>query len=1045
MGINSYYSTGQKLQSVQFGPFVEGIDEATEPHLLDQRTFSNAENLDMDTHPGRLSKRPGLQKVSSLSTVLESAPKNAFTYIKNGREMMFISDGKYVIRSEDGLTFTRMKQVKLSDGTVEDLILNTSGYPRFTQGHGKLWITNKIDPVMSWDMLDISTDRDHVLKHDKQLTDKLPNNSSFSTFVYTGSASFEINEFRGKIFAIGLKEDGSEVGATGEYSIILSNTASTGTKVFTLVNTLNVSATDGKNAVITIGASIPKCSYMQFYHETMFIADTDNPLEIRFSELSDPNQPIITINADHPNAWPAVNQLTVQAGVGDKIYGFSPVYRNRLAVFKEIGIFRIDPDPTFKFTLENFTDEVGSRFPDTWIEINGVLKFLGSRRDSKPDIFYTDFVSIGDYNRKHHITLDSLKQPKQMIKSSITTGNSWGNANMSTLTDISEGMLQVGKINIGWSNLYSCEELPEDASIAWESISLDNILSTVSGQLRLDKSQGGASSYLKKISDAFSSALPNHLSLRAKAETTVSFVLPTLNFGIWNGAKGAWVTVKYNPNLPGSAIIKMNGILLNYGINVSAFHNYSLIIDADVSSLYIDGTLVLTTSTSPTSLNKVQFGIGDMTGSPFIEDNAFSEINTFGETFTFDYIAYENTDGNITKTIDYKKAIIPSLYSFGKYFLANTTGQGSDISMFTKSSDNGIAYGAESSLSSGSIPSSTVKRFLQVRINTLCSGNPFYFLTGGILHVTKPILIGPNISQWLNFQMEHFGITTAAMKIRRSINTEEPSELGETGWYIDYPATTDQEGWKTIANGNDIGTILADSSSLPPTTRWIQIKHEMSLGSLAELETHSSSAMVINWMEGSSGFFPISANLFSKRYMLNAAKSNSTANDIMIVIDKNNKFMNWTGFSMNFMLWFKGRLYMGRSSDSNRNLYFMDEGIRNDMDDSGNPIAVTAFFETNEESMKSLFTRKKLRMMEIASNAETSNAKVSYRREIDTLFSSPVAVSFTSADTKKRIHFPIGFQAKRVVFRVLNDSQNQDMGVELMALHFEQLPSQSGL
>ena len=624
MGINTYFSQGNRLLASTFGPFVDGINETVEPHLLNAKEFSSAENLDIDTAIGRVSKRPGLLKAGSFSGLLEFAPKNAFTYIQNGKELLIVSDGKYVLKSEDAVTFVRLK---IYDDT--DLIMNIDGFPRFEQGHNKLWITNKIEDVISFGIDDA-----HVVKHGRQLISSIPNDAvgdlPFSTFVYTGVEAITANEFKDKILSIGLKfSDGkSTTGATGQYAMVSGNTAKSegaGSAEFFLNATITPeSGQKMRNSTVYIGVNIPKCSYIKFYAETMFLGDTENNLlEIRFSELTNPDNPFYNINADHPRAWPAVNQLFAQAGIGDRIYGFSPTYRNRFAVFKEIGIFRIDPDPTFKFTLENFSDEIGSRFPDTWVEINGVLKFLGSRRDSKPDIFYTDFVSIGDYDRKHHKTLDDLKQPKQMIKSHITDGQSaWDNATKSTLINTNNGMLQIGKIaskteweasivsrenidlesNAGiisvlgtpkWELRYEGDNLPESELDAWTSDSTGNISDGANGEYKIYT----LANYAHQPFTGFKFHYYNGLKVlkrdliesgnvyarfRAKANNSGNAV-----FGIWNNGYGIWYQIlapdEEHPFLTG--LIATSLRRYNSGFSLSGsnttYHNYNLLLKTD--------------------------------------------------------------------------------------------------------------------------------------------------------------------------------------------------------------------------------------------------------------------------------------------------------------------------------------------------------------------------------------------------------------------------------------------------------------------------------
>ena len=247
------------------------------------------------------------------------------------------------------------------------------------------------------------------------------------------------------------------------------------------------------------------------------------------------------------------------------------------------------------------------------------------------------------------------------------------------------------------------------------------------------------------------------------------------------------------------------------------------------------------------------------------------------------------------------------MYSFGKHFF-DVESNGKAFSFSTQSSNDNSAWTSPETFTNGNIPSSGFKRYLRISGTLEADGADTVIIngyTGGILHITKPIYIGTEISKWLTFQMEHIGDLTVAIRIRRSTDTSSnpPNDLTEIGWIVE--TGTDAEGWRNIPSvGNNsfhspLGTVLAETGD--PLTTWIQIQHQMHANSLSAIDNHSSTPMVVNWLEGSPDFLPITANIYKKKYLLNAAKSNASENDIMIVIDKNNKFMNWTGFSMNLL------------------------------------------------------------------------------------------------------------------------------------------------
>lgn len=1042
----------QPLKFVQYGPFLDGVNEIVEPHLLKKSELSNADNTDFDTSPGKIIKRPAVRYRADLSASLTAAPKNAFTFItSDGKEILLMTDNNKLIKTEDGETFEVVKDVLNNDVT-----LNPSGFLRFAQGQNKVWMTNKLDAVMSMDSAGTLIKHDKTIVSSEAADDRINPKNSFSSVTYKGTKTLVLNELTGKVFVMGARDDQPTV-SSGIQRIVTGNTATLAGETTISFAQITGSGEHEPNTNWAVGVQIPKASALAFHFETMFESDTENnSLEIRFTDLVDPNNPEFNIQADHPFAWPAVNQLTAEAGIGDRIWGFTPIYRNRLAVMKEVGLFRIDPDPTVKFILSNFSMEAGSRFPDTWIEQNNVLKFLGARRDQLPDIFRTDFVSVRDYERKHSVTLDQLKQASQLFKSHVIgTQVDWNDSNKSTLTKTSGNMLQVGSIDLD-TERYEANVLPENDTPSWVSVSAANVTTTVTTELRIDKAGGGGSKYLRKRSNVLDQTKDTLIQVKAKAETIVGSVEPAVNFGAWNGAFAAWVVSKFR--VGNSDQIFLNDVELTHSIDVSAFHVYTLLLKKDGSAkLWVDGTLIGTATVAnakATEFNKSQFGIGTVSGDPATDDEAFIDTNLFGETFTFDFvyfivnpIYFSETEAGWEFPIDYKKAISdnPSLHSFGRYYVDKSEASAS-FQLSSKSSVDDSTYSSYENFTSGQEPavdnSTPVRRYMKVRI----TGDflSIKSITGGMLHIAKPIFIGKDISAWLSFQMTHFN-WSPGMRIRRSTQDAEPDELSETGWDTAL-AGSDAEGWIIVASGDSLETIFGEAPGAITTT-WVQVLHEGDLDVWPEVSAHASGSLSINWLEGATEILPIFARSFKKKYMLVGATAGSAKNDIMIVLDKNEKFANWTGINFNFLLWFKGELFAGKADDTDtlRHLLNFTQSFKSDRPILGADVPITANVETKQDTMGSIVSRKKLRYLEAVCNAENSSITFSYKKDGDSAFATIGTVNFTATLKHKRLHFPIGVQVKRVIFKAENSALNEDFGLETLIVGYEHIPSMSGL
>jgi hypothetical protein len=168
-------------------------------------------------------------------------------------------------------------------------------------------------------------------------------------------------------------------------------------------------------------------------------------------------------------------------------------------------------------------------------------------------------------------------------------------------------------------------------------------------------------------------------------------------------------------------------------------------------------------------------------------------------------------------------------------------------------------------------------------------------------------------------------------------------------------------------------------------------------------------------------------------------------NDVAIVLDSNDKFVNWTGFNANFMVWFKGELYAGRADDTNRHLLVFDPELNDDQDVLGNDVAIRAFIETRQEAFGAIHERKKLRYLETINNAEQSTVTFSFKADGETSYQTLNSVPFTTSLKHRKLNFPIGEQAKRATFKAQNTNLGEDFGIEALLVGYESVPSVSGL
>lgn len=1087
-----------RLALSPFGPWRQGVNEKAEPHLLDFSALTNAENIIVDDISGRVIKRPGTL-FRKATTGLINPPLRGYNFIKrDGTETLILTDNLRIVVTTDLETYTDITPTAF---LTDSKFAGESFFIDFATAEDRLWVTNGVDPVFSW------TGAGDMVAYDKATTEITFDGADTQTTIIDAL----LDRAADGTTWVGQKM--TCIDATNVNNIGLVRTVSGFDDPTDKITFAAYPETITIGDKFLVGVLIPKGRYIKFNNDTMFVASTpENPNEVRFTSIIDPNEPEVLMNTDNPNAWTPVNQIEVGSS-GDRIWGFTnPVYRNRIGIFKSTGIYRIDPDATFKFVVNTITEQFGSRFPLTCQQHGDLLMFLGQDRDGKPDVLMTDFVTVTHFDRKHSKTLDNLQQSVSILKSTlINTKAAFDAGSKSTFVDTASGTLKVGKsdtqnewlnalvsgsnidlestpgkiVLLGqpiWTEEYPADIIPTSATPVWTAVSTSNISEFISGGALFVNRTSTISSYERKRQGVLNSANDAFLTIKGAA---TSHDRATLMFGLWNGSKGVYVEVVLRT--ASTDFIEVNGSVIENVEGNDNQHTYNLLLKADGNyKLWKDGTLIDSGTAGNTVLNKVMFGAGQQTADPFTNDSAFAvganinidflhfHSNFKGDSFSTQGGKLTPADGQLPDTLptsgdivilsDYKKNIHdnPTLYKFGKYYTTVDL-NGGTVTYESKSSQDNADWSDpwEDFLSGeepgvvGSAPT-PIAQYLRIK-STLTAGilgtSPeLQELMGGILHLTAPINLGPNVANLGIFQLTHTHPGgTDAFKIRRATaqslvadGVSVPDSVGELGW-DDGDASgnaTDAEGWLTVVNGNDLSAVFGGTDS---DIRYVQVKSQFDNAAIAD--NHFTSAIGINWLEGSAVILPTSSVIFNKKWLMAAADVGVVNNNIIVTVDSNRAFNNWRGFKPNFLVWFKSKLYTGNAV--NQDLLELNESILSDDDgpsgDSRALKAIVSYIETGQEIGGAIHSRKDARYMEVLSDAQNSDTLAYYKRDTQTSFTLLNTVLFTPTLNHKRLHFPMGTQFKRMNFRLENATLNQDLGLQGIIFGFRQTPSISGL
>jgi len=1003
-----------RLRSSRLGPWILGIDEKTESYALAADKIRDGQNLQLDEKPGSAIKRFGSRVISNFPTGKPVRDVGVFTK----------TDGSTFLLASDGTDLYFTTDPTLTSGwTVLKTGLTFDGFLEFETAENKVWITNGVDSVMSFDGSVLRVyDREF-----QSVTDATA--ITATTVAHTGLT--EADDFwNGQIIVF------TEGTNAGTRATVTDFDDATNTLTFTpaLPNAPAVSDR------FKVGIIIPKGRVVRFWDAHLWMGSTDtNTSELRFHRLTDP----VTgadIDIDDPLAWPSTFQLDINSADGDRVWAISPILRDRILVTKSTGVFRIERDPLTIYTFEVVARAIGSRFQRSFAEKKTLLYFVGQDKDGLPDVYKTDMVTVvpvdplGGFDP----TLNNLRQPNSVQRLAVFgSKQDFDTGTKSTLVKTLNSLLEIGKFgpdvpltgtqlvaasnidlesnpgsavllgNPKWTERYEADDLPEAATPDWNTFRGAGIIgSIVSGVYNISGSglPANTTSFMRR-SELFSSSSELFGVIRFKLTPTAG-KLPDLEFQISNGVKKATFIARTASGW------LLNGVLIPgfSSPTTGIFFNVNLLLKTDgTSKVWIDGVLAATVAGTDSTDNKIEVSTNDFVvdidyvyhhasfkGDSLNDQNGKVTVTTLPNTLPTS--GTYRVQNNLTRVPDALRRLFhDSVLNGGTVGLESRTSDTTDFS--TGNDPAGFVV-----VANGAVPTSLLKEFQRVRTtitrSDFVNSPEVKSHVGGFLWLSPPIFIGSNIVAWRTFQAT---LTTpsgafAEIKIRGTAVAASPVE-GDFGAFA------------TIVDGDNIGTILSDGS--PPTTRNVQIKIELGPSSAGLLPTLQN--FVLQWNEGSEDILPLHAVVHKKRYLFAAARLTSAANDVVIVNDRNEGWMRYIGWPVNAMIHFRGVL-VGFKSTEDKVLeldcpVFSDEGV-----------AIDAFLDTREEVLAKEDLRKDFRYGVIHLGPVVGTLDVSLKRVSDSDFTSTKTLVLTGKSLDRRINFPSATLTKRIQRRYRNNN-----------------------
>lgn len=673
---------------------------------------------------------------------------------------------------------------------------------------------------------------------------------------------------------------------------------------------------DGASVVVLDGSGstpdVPHGRYIAYHDERVWIYHVSSARSaVYFSSLTDASANIIP--PDDASAWDTSDNF-LQVSEGDADFGTGMIlYNGYLHFFKQYSIWRLVGYDEYTYTRVKTRASTGTRFNESVQILDSVVHLIGVDGiyifDGDTTVRISDIIDPATASQTA-FGFNQIQQPNTNSKFwEVTDTSDWNTGTVPT------DMVVANQIAL---------QAADDSQADFQAGVTQTNVDLVSDPGLLEMALSGSGSSTPNIAPNGTPSFGNFIG--AAQVGSASFI----NDGDSNNAVGV--------NFSVSGGLGEFIITFSRSYQVSVLTLKLLTANSDIVLHFFDNNGTVHTP--------VSCPVGGQNGTGWEVLGADISANARDVPFTFVpfsttkiVVDIVGTGGRIAKFTDMQ--IQQSAYSSsGKFtsksldlgatpasvgsFNAAETLNGQSTSYFTQSSDDGISWDAETSVTNGSAVSSTPRRFLRWGVNFSSNGAntpqiDAVYLIG--VYISAIHSTGGSIFAWGPFESDY-------------------SLLGQTINFYYRTATTSGgvsgASWNFIVPGGVLSTDVGQ--------QFVQFKIEILSGLASNLPIVNS--VTINWVVG-NGIQPqtlqnVASAYWRNRYWLSAAGPSATSNDTILVRGKKTFESPWMLKDWPILSFtrFQDSLYGGSSVDGS--IYQLDSGY------SKAGSAIDSYFETGD-------------------------------------------------------------------------------------------------
>lgn len=603
-----------------------------------------------------------------------------------------------------------------------------------------------------------------------------------------------------------------------------------------------------------------------------------------------------TIPADPVDTDPA--QIVISGSLDENIQALYSSFQDKIMWFKSNSFGAIFGSRRSNFIQRTFSDTVGITSKDSAQDCDGLLRWLGPRRE----VFEFNGQTYGKISEDIDGFLDTISQGDSVSKSNTqTTQSDWEDGT------VQDGYLStdqiIGTINLTSTTVSAFEDTSQSDFEAGTLTNLDS--TTTSGSLILDTSTvqvsyedtGGSGSGLMHASDSDAGqafTAPSGLTVTGLQIRTARVGTP---------GNGTIYLLADSSGEPGSILASKTR---SFSSDSTSFDWISVTLDTPI--LISSGTQywVALSNVGPDSSNTVSLercdGVGCTTNGDTYCSDAFGEgvgpscNTTVTMIYRVDGWRYDASGDIVSQTFDMGFDTTTWLWQWGT-FSATSTLNGETINYETQTSSNSTDWFDLTTATVGTAIGSPIRQYIRYKASFESDRGQSPQLDGvslniGIVYrstgtyITEVINVGDNISSWGSFG---FNEIDDQDEITYDFNASTESAIDDFG-----------SGWETVTQG-----------AVPTIATAPYAAARFTFVATTGTTIPRVEDITINWTEGST--IRTASAYTNQRYWLAVAVS-STNNNRVLVYDKNRHWQLYTGINADTMRIYNTTLRFGNGS-----------------------------------------------------------------------------------------------------------------------------------